>query len=192
MKNTEADKRTIVGFDMDGVILDLSSHKIAIAKRFGLSIEPRETASDLLRERFSKEDYGIFQRILYTEPESTLSAPLIDGVVDNLEQMMLNETPFHLISRRRVFQFAIERFKTAGLWPKYFNEKNTFFVDRPADKNTKARELGVTHFIDDETAIIDILHDVPNKILFDPQNAFPKWDKTPRILHMSELGNYLS
>ena len=42
------------------------------------------------------------------------------------------------------------------------------------DKNNKARELGVTIYLDDQPSVLDALVDVPQKLLFDPLYAYAK------------------
>ena len=44
-------------------------------------------------------------------------------------------------------------------------------METPEDKNTKAVELGVTHYFDDEPRVLEKLVDVKNKFLFDPIDA---------------------
>ena len=76
-----------------------------------------------------------------------------------------------------------------GLWPKYFNESNAFFVVEPIEKNIKAKELGITHYVDDETKILNVLEDVPNKFLFDHMNVFPEGNYAKVTSH-EELAKY--
>lgn len=42
------------------------------------------------------------------------------------------------------------------------------------DKNNKARELGVTIYLDDQPSVLDVLVDIPQKFLFDPLYAYAK------------------
>ena len=56
--------------------------------------------------------------------------------------------------------------------PNVFERILTFFVIKPEDKNIKARELGVTHYVDDETGVLEKLVDVKNRFLFDNLGAF--------------------
>jgi len=62
--------------------------------------------------------------------------------------------------------------KRHGLWPKYFNKTNAFFVLTPKDKDTKSKELGITHYFDDQHTILSELASVKNKFLFDNLDVF--------------------
>jgi len=180
-------KQTIIGFDMDGVIIDLGPKKIELARERGFALSPRDTQSDLLKQVLPETVRREIQKILYNEPEITLSAKIMPGVTEALETLTQLGIPFFLISRRKKYLPAIELLIEQELYPKYFDESNTFFVESAKEKNSTAAELDVTHFLDDELDVIEILDSVPNKILFDPVDAFPEWNATARIKHWDEL-----
>lgn len=78
-----------------------------------------------------------------------------------------------------------------SMWPRYFNDKNSFFVDKPEDKNKEAIRLGLTHYVDDELRVINILNDVPNKFLFDPFNVLEKANYYTSVKSWSEFKKHL-
>jgi hypothetical protein len=172
MKNV--DKKLVVGFDMDGVILNNAKSKIQVAKKFGLNIKLGHTPSEILKTLMPQVVWEEFQNILYDHPKFAFSTPLMRGVRGILSELDRKGTPFFLISRRKVPEIAIKILSKHSLWPRYFNENNSYFVDEPKDKNTRAAKLGITHYIDDELKVINVLSSVPNKFLFDPFNAFEK------------------
>ncbi len=169
----KGEKKTIVGFDLDGVIIDHAELKSRLAKEFGCELKIEETGSEVMKNILPGKIYEKIQHLIYENPEKATSQPLMAGARENLRKIK-EIFPCCLISRRRSEQGkrnAIELLKIHKLWPDYFNEKNVFFVPLREDKNTKARELGVTHYVDDERKVLECLKDVENKFLFDPFGA---------------------
>src|SRR3989344_1333109 len=172
MKKRQENKK-IIGFDMDGVIIDHSQRKVDLAKDFGFKIKKTETPSEILKKIITPLSvYRDFQRVLYDGLKTGLFSPLMPGVEPVLAKIKKSKIPYFLISRRKKEEPAIALLTKHGLWPKYFNEQNTFFVLEPEDKEIKAKALGITHYIDDEQKVLDVLRSVPNKILFDPLGVF--------------------
>ena len=191
MRSEKVDKKLIVGFDMDGVILDNADSKIKIAKKFGLTIKLGHTPSEILKTLMPQVVWEEFQNILYDHLRFAFSNPLMRGTRTTLEELTKKKIPIFLISRRKIPEIAIKILKRHSLWPKYFNDMNSFFVSHPKDKDTTASKLGVTHYIDDELKIINALASVPNKFLFDPVNAFKKADYYTKIRSWSEFKKHI-
>ncbi len=163
----------VIGFDMDGVIIDHAERKVLLAKNFGFKIAKKKTPSEIIKDLITPlATYRKFQRVLYDAPETALHSPLMPGVKSVLAKIKSSNIPYYLISRRKKEETAIALLAKHGLWPKYFNKKNTFFVLEPEDKEIKSKALGITHYIDDEQKVLEVLHSVPNKILFDPLGVF--------------------
>ncbi len=172
MKKLQVDKK-VIGFDMDGVIIDHAKRKVILAKSLGFKIKIKETPSEIIKNLITPlPTYREFQRILYDAPETALYSPLMPEVKSVLTKIVKSNIPYYLISRRKQEKTAIALLTKHDLWPKYFNKKNTFFVLEPEDKEVKAKALGITHYIDDEQKVLDILHSVSNKILFDSLGIF--------------------
>lgn len=159
---------TIIGFDLDGVIINHVEMKRRLAKQFGFTITPAETNSETMSKIIPKETWLKIQNLLYDHPAYCLESPLALGAIETLERLKQEKKIFSLISLRKKPDAAIDILKYHKLWPKYFNQDNTFFVHNREDKNTEAYRLGVTHYIDDEVRVLEKLNDVPNKFLFDP------------------------
>ncbi len=53
-----------------------------------------------------------------------------------------------------------------------FTPENTYFARDKAEKHRIAHMLGVTHFVDDEPSVLDLMERIPHRILFDPRNIF--------------------
>ena len=184
-------KKPIVGFDMDGVILDNAGSKIKVAKKFGLTIKLSHTPSEILKTFMPQIVWEEFQNTLYDHPSFAFSTPLMRGVRTVLADLDKKNIPIFLISRRKVPAIAIKILEKHSLWPRYFNDKNSHFVDQPKDKDIKAAKLGITHYIDDELKVINVLSRVENRFLFDPFNVFDKSDQYIKIKSWSEFKKHL-
>lgn len=186
---SHVDKK-ILGFDMDGVIVDNSGLKLRVAKSLGINLSPFQTPAEIIKKIMAPEVLRKLQLAIYHNPLVSIEAQLMPGVINLLEEISSAKIPYFLISRRLEPEIAIDLLKQKGIWPKYFNESNTFFVITPEDKNTNAKRLGVTHYVDDETKILSALTDVPNKFLFDNLNSFPESNNYIKVTSHEELAKY--
>lgn len=185
MKNKGNKK--FIGFDMDGVIIDHTASKLKLAEKFGLKLKPEEAQSEIIDTIIKDPLLREIKNILYHDPKFYKSSPLMNGAKEGLKLIKKQKLPFVLISRRRDPKIAIKTLKFHGLWPNIFNSKNAFFVREPEDKNVKAKEIGVTHYIDDETGVLEKLVDVKNRFLFDSFNVFKNNKNYTRLKSWEEL-----
>jgi len=186
--------KKIIGFDLDGVIIDHTAIKIKLAENFGYKLNPEQTPSEVLKQIVSKEPLDKIKHLIYDCPETGLCQPLVAGSFRGLERIKGEGISYFLISRRRAgssLNLAMELLKKHELWPEYFNGKNVFFVSRSEDKNLKARELGVTHYVDDESEVLEKMPDVPNRFLFDKFNVWKDLDFCRRVATWEELTEFL-
>ena len=191
MNKLNVDK-PIVGFDMDGVILNNANSKVKIARTLGFEIKLHHTPSEIIKTILPQVILEKLQNILYDDHKVALRTPLMRGIKKILEELSLGKIPIFLISRRKVPEVAIKILKKHSLWPKYFNEKNSFFVLHPEDKNVRAAKLGITHYIDDELKVINVLSKVPNRFLFDQFNVFKEADHYTKIGSWAEFKKHFS
>lgn len=191
MTKSNVDKKPVIGFDMDGVIIDNASSKIKVAKKFGLTIKLSHTPSEILKKLMPQIIWEEFQNILYDHPKFAFSTPLMRGAKSILTELTNKGVPIFLISRRKIPEVAMKILKKHSLWPQYFNKDNSFFVLHPEDKNTRAAQLGITHYIDDEAKVLNVLSSVPNKFLFDQFNVFDKADYYTRIKSWAEFKKHI-
>ena len=191
MKKDDKNKKLIIGFDMDGVILDNSKSKIKVAKKLSLTIKLIHTPSEILKTLMTELAWRKFQYTLYDNHRFAFGVPLMRGIKGILSELNKKKIPYFLISRRKIPSVAIQILKKRDLWPRYFNKKNSFFVTKPEDKNEEAAKLGITHYIDDELKVINALSKVPNKFLFDPFNVFEKADHYIKIKSWSEFKKHI-
>jgi len=191
MAKLNKDNKPIIGFDMDGVILDNADSKIEVAKKFGLTIKFEHTPSEILKTLMPQVAWEKFQNMLYDHPKIAFSTPLMRGVRTILAELTKKDIPIFLISRRKIPEVAVKILKKHLLWPKYFNEKNSFFVAHPEDKNFQAAQLGITHYIDDELKVINALSSVENKFLFDPFDVFEKAKHYTKIKSWAEFKKHI-
>jgi len=190
MKSLVDNKKIVIGFDLDGVIIDHTENKISIAKRFGVDLDIKQTPSERMWKVITGDMKRRISHLLYDNPDIALSAPLITGALEGLE-FVHSRFPYFLVSRRSHIDTAVKLLKRHKLWPHYFSDHNTFFVVEPADKNVKAIELGITHYIDDELKVIDALSSVPIKFLFDQHDVFEDADHYLRVTNWQEFLNHL-
>ena len=181
------DNKKIIGLDLDGVIINHAPAKIKLAKKFGFKLKPEETHSEIINKIIDKSAYPKFQQILYYDPKIFKKTPLMIGARAGLNIIKKSGIPFVLISRRRQPEATILILKHHNLWSRFFNENNTFFVAEPEDKNIKAREIGVTHYVDDEIGVLEKLVDVKNRFLFDNMGAFENISDYTRVESWKEL-----
>ncbi|OGZ10813.1 MAG: hypothetical protein A3D65_04520 [Candidatus Lloydbacteria bacterium RIFCSPHIGHO2_02_FULL_50_13] len=188
---TSQDDDFVVGFDLDGVIIDHTQNKMRIAARYGTTLRPEDTHSECMAALFSPEIYREIQKQMYDDTDEALSAPLMEGAFGALASLREHEIPYYLISRRKTPINALNLIERRGLWGEYFTPENTFFVENMEDKDPVAKKLGVTHFIDDERRVLRLMPSVPHRILFDVRNFFPDNDEFVRVKNWSELSYIL-
>jgi phosphoglycolate phosphatase-like HAD superfamily hydrolase len=187
IEKTGLKSKFVVGFDMDGVIIDHMQNKLILAKQYGYALSKEETHSEILPKKIPHEQYGLLQGELYGNSELALSAPLMKGALRGLEELQEKNIPFVLISRRRVPENAIALLDRRGLWGPFFTLQNTTFVESPEEKNIVAMREGVTHYIDDERKVLRLMPDVRSRFLFDEFQQFEDEKEFPRLFDWSML-----
>ena len=181
----------VIGLDLDGVIIDHTETKIRLAKKIGYKLLPKDTPTEVINKILPDERWRELQYFLYADPKLSLSSPLMRGAKSMLNNFQKNNIDYLLISRRKSTIQALKLLEKHGLWPRYFNDVNTFFVAEPEDKNVKAVEFGVTHYIDDERRVLEKLVDVEHRFLFDRHRVFPETDFYKKIHSWTEFSSYL-
>lgn len=189
MQNTPRGK--IVGFDLDGVIIDHTVNKIRIAAHYGVHLEPPETHAECMGAHFAPEIYKEIKMQLYNNTDDALSAPLMEGAFDGLATLYEEGIPYVLISLQQNPIFAQRLIERHGLWGTYFTPENMFFARDGAQKSAYAAELGVTYFTDDEPNILDLMLEIPHRVLFDVHDQFPDRDGFVRVRNWSSLVDLL-
>ncbi|MBI4992046.1 MAG: hypothetical protein HZB99_02405 [Candidatus Harrisonbacteria bacterium] len=182
----------VIGLDLDGVLVDHTDLKIRLAKRLGFNLLPKDTPTEVMNKILPEGRWRELQHLLYSDPKLSLLSPLMRGAKSMLNNFQKNKIDYLLISRRKSTVQALKLLEKRGLWPEYFNDKNTFFVVEPEDKNIKAAEFGVTHYIDDERRVLEKLADVRHRFLFDRHRVFPETDFYKKIHSWPEFYEYLS
>ncbi|MBI5732748.1 hypothetical protein HY967_02185 [Candidatus Jorgensenbacteria bacterium] len=179
----------ILGFDMDGVIIDHSVLKIDLLEKLGHQISLADTPSDILKRIIPEDVQSILDEMLYHNRETALEAPIMAGVEDALIEIKRRGLPYVLISRRKKPEVAIELLSARGFWPVYFDDKNTFFVDDAEAKHALAQKLNVTHYLDDQPSVLETLSLVSNRFLLDPLNVYADTSTYRRINSWEEFMN---
>lgn len=159
---------------MDGVIVDHSATVVEYLASKDIVITGREAIFSNLPKLLNHDMLNDLFNSMYESHEGTLKSELMPGVIEALDHFQRQGCKMYLLSRRNdkiIPQAMLERL---GLWPKYFDETNTFFVERSYRKPEIAAELGITHYIDDQpAALLGIMNFIPNKFLFDQYNCMP-------------------
>lgn len=184
-------ERHVVGFDMDGVIIDHTVNKIELAKRYGVALHCTDTHSERLSPHFPHGSYKDFQHELYGASDLALSAEVMAGAEATLRLLTERGISFVLISRRRNPEHAIALLSRRELWGTYFTEKNAFFVGTPEEKNVVAVREGVTHFVDDERKVLAVMPDVRMRLLFDSFRQFEDEKEFTRVFDWEMLQHIL-
>src|SRR3990167_8056199 len=86
----------VIGFDMDGVILDHTSTKLILAKKFGLNITKKETPSEIIKTLMPLPKYRKFQVDLNDNPKFKYLAPPMSGVRTVLTSIVKSGLPYFL------------------------------------------------------------------------------------------------
>lgn len=188
---TSAINDYVVGFDLDGVIIDHTQNKMIIASRYGVTLSPEDTHSERMSQLFPRDIYHEIQEQMYDDTDEALSAPLMEGAYSGLATLREQQIPYFLISRRKKPIHAIHLLERRELWGEYFTPENTFFVQDPEEKDIVARQLGVTHFIDDESRVLKAMPSVPTRILFDVRELFTGADSYTHARSWTDLANIL-
>ena len=83
---SHVDKK-ILGFDMDGVLVDNCPLKVEIANKMGYSIKLAEAPSEIIKNILKPEDLKVLQTALYHDLKMSLGAKLMPGILNLLSQI---------------------------------------------------------------------------------------------------------
>ena len=185
----------VVGVDLDGVIIDHTQNKIRFAKRYGIDLTPERTHAEFMEWYVDPERYKEIKGQIYEHSPEALEAPLMEGAFDALARMKERGVTVYLISLQKNPMHALHLIEERGLWGKYFTPENTYFAGDKEEKHHIALSLGVTHFVDDEPNVLDIMEHIPKRILFDNRSLFGRETDFLRarnwndVLELLEIGH---
>lgn len=177
----------IIGFDLDGVIIDHTQNKMQIASRYGIPLAPEDTHAEHMGAHFTPELYREIKSQLYDSTHEALGAPLMAGAFATLAKLREQGIQYFLVSLQKNPMHASHLLEERGLWGTYFTPENTLFAKNADEKHALASQIGVTHFIDDEPNILDIMTTIPYRILFDSRSLFPDKNEYEHVHSWSEL-----
>ena len=190
MRERNADNM-VIGFDLDGVIFDHTQNKIRIASRYGYQLTPEDTHAEVMGALFPPEIYREIKSQLYDEADGNLAAPLMSGAFAGLATLQEKGIPYFLVSLQKNPMHAMHLIELHGLWGEYFTPENTYFVKNAEEKHHTASALHVSHFIDDEPSILEVMTTIPHRVLFDTRDLFLEKTEYCRVKNWSELGKVL-
>lgn len=186
--------KTIIGLDMDGVILDHTQTIVDWAEHRGKVLAPIETTLPSLKEVFDAQELDQLFDFMYESPTNYMTSRLMEGALQGIKTLQHSGNPFYLLSRRNSADNAQKALEYFGLWPEFFEESNTFFVERSSKKIAVAQQFGITHYVDDQAnALLSVMEPINNKILFDQYETLPESPNYTKVSTWHELtGNILS
>lgn len=171
MNGSDTDE-LVVGCDLDGVIIDHTQNKIRFAERYSVALTPPQTHAEMMGWYISPDTYKEIKGQIYEHSPEALEAPLMAGAFNALAHLRERGVMVYLISLQKSPMHALHLIEKRGLWGTYFTPENTFFAGNREEKHHIAASLGVTHFIDDEPNVLDIMESIPTRILFDTRSLF--------------------
>ncbi len=181
----------VVGFDLDGVIIDHTQNKIRFAARYGVVLTSEQTHSEVMGSYFPPELYREIKGQLYESSPEALEAPLMEGAFNTLAAVREAGIPYFLVSLQKNPMHATHLLEERGLWGTCFTPENTFFAGNAEGKHHHAKALGVTHFFDDEPNILQIMESVPHRVLYDPRGLFLEPKPYVRVSRWDEIADIL-
>ncbi len=176
--------KIVIGFDIDGTLVDHADAKIAFAALHGITLLPEETPSDIMKSRFPKELVRDMQRYIYESVEGGTKQPLMPGAKEALTTLREREIPFFFISRRRGDESkknALTILERNGILDRYIGKEKIIFLPTIEEKAAAAHERGITHFLDDEVKALEAMTLVSHRIFFDQFDIFGNIFPFPRI-----------
>jgi hypothetical protein len=152
-----------IGIDLDGVLIDHTANKLAVAERLGYALEPWQTNSNLLRTSLSQEHYAALLEDVYTK--MTASAPPVDGALEHLAAL---PGELYLVSARRLksVRYAQQWLMRHGVFD-IIPAERIFFCESKKDKRPICDRLGIKTFVDDQLEVLELLSPRMKRVLLD-------------------------
>lgn len=152
-----------IGIDLDGVIIDHTAHKLALARQFGFDLEPWQTNSNVMGEFVSAEQYRAIKEALYMRMMDDI--PAVKGAFDFLDAL---PGELYIVSARksgsiRFVQDWMMRHDFYGLIP----ADQIFFCNNKYEKRGHCERLALDAFVDDQAKVLHNLPPSVECILFD-------------------------
>src|SRR3989338_11478176 len=98
----------ILGFDLDGVLIDHTENKILLASQLGFQLNPEQTRSDIIHNFIPWESAQKLKDMLYNDPLYALEPALMSDAVEALTALQNQNIKYFLISRRHVPELAVK------------------------------------------------------------------------------------
>lgn len=162
-----------IGVDLDDVLIDHRPHKIRLAATAGVTIEPWQANSNLIKRYVPEDIYRLLQLELYglLTPE----APPVEGALERLAAMEGIE-PFLVSARRpesiRYAQEWMIKHRLYDLIP----AERMFFCGSDGEKKGYCERFGVSVFLDDKVNVLDLLPANTMRVLFDQDGIAEELD----------------
>lgn len=150
-------KELRIGIDLDGVIIDHTVQKLALARELGFVLEPWQTNTNLMSKFVPAEQYQAMKEALYMRMMD--DTPAVKGALDFLEAL---PGELFIVSARkaesiRFVQDWMMRHGLYGLIP----ADRIFFCNNKYEKRGHCERLGIDAFVDDQ---VKVLHNLPSSV----------------------------
>ncbi len=159
-----------IGIDLDGVLIDHTAHKLAVAARLGYSLEPWQTNSNILRGVMAQQDHETLLDEVYLK--MTGDAPSIPGALEHLAA--LDGEPYIVSARRlKSVRYAQQWLMKHGVFD-IIPAERMFFCESKKDKRAICDRLGITAFVDDQLEVLQSLSPRMKRVLLDHHGVSPQ------------------
>lgn len=161
-----------IGIDLDGVLIDHTANKIAVAARLGYTLESWQTNANIICEVMAPHDHALLQDEVYLK--LTCDAPPIPGALEHLATL---EGELYIVSARKLkaVRYAQQWLMQHGVFDIVPAER-MFFCESKKDKRAICDRLGITAFVDDHLEVLQLLSPRMKRVLFDGHGVSPQLD----------------
>jgi hypothetical protein len=166
-----------IGIDLDGVLIDHREHKRRIAGEYGVSLEPWQSNSNMMRRHLPEDVYEAVQESLYGN--YTPDAPPVAGALDTLPKLRAEA---YIISARRPHsvRYAQDWLLKHRVYDAIPAER-IFFCGTDEEKRGYCERLGISVFLDDKVSVLDALPGNTKRVLFDEDGVADELDVGHRM-----------
>jgi hypothetical protein len=186
----------IIGFDLDGTLIDHSGVKISFAETYNVRLLPHETPSDIIKKHISEELLRKMQYYIYDDVLGGTTQTIMEGAIETLSHLQKENIPFFFVSRRRTDASrnnALRILAERGILGTLIDKDRIFFAPTIKEKAAIARAQRITHFIDDEEDALRAMDPEMRRIFFDQFDVFGNEFPFPRVTRRIDgLFGYLS
>lgn len=176
-----------IGLDLDGVIIDHTENKLALAAERGLALEPWQTNSNVMGNLLPPEDYREIRDQVYAD--LTSEAPAVKGALESLGEL---EGELFIVSARRAdtvryAQNWLDRNRVYDLIP----AERIFFCGDETEKKLHCHRLNLQMYLDDKLQVLTLLPLTVRRVLFDNHGLADRLELPQKISVVNDWAEFL-